>query len=356
MVNQKINDFRHKEAYTRLVETHLVNYLLDFFYKPLWKIINSNIKAYNDSNLILESLRNGDIFYQDGVFKAVNKFSNALSLEFKKYGATYNKQLKGYVFKEQMPKFLSDFITMQEIRTQIKLQQLNGYLNDLEYNLDHYVESMIFHNKVVKIIDDAGKQISKNVKKINVIEHKLNKEQLNNIADNYTENMQKYVKKWTSNRIVEMRQKVQKYVVQGFREDKISSLLLDEYEEELKKAIRKPKIPSSLTEFEVKKMLKLEKERIKKKAKFLAQNETSIMLAQYKKEVYTQMGFTEFRWNTIMDGRERQLHADLDGKIFRFDNPPIIYERTGQRGLPGETYNCRCSLTPIRRDSVFNAV
>ena len=168
MTNQTINDFRHKLFYTRLIQDHLVNYLLDFFYKPLWKIINSNIKAENDNSLILESLRNGDIFYQDGVFKAVNKFSNALSLEFKKYGATYNKQLKGYVFQEEMPKFLSNFITMQEVRTQIKLQQLNGYLNDLEYNLDHYIESMVFYNEVVQIIDDAGKQISKNVRKIKI--------------------------------------------------------------------------------------------------------------------------------------------------------------------------------------------
>lgn len=352
MTTQTIKDFLNKNVYARTVQSHLVNYLLDFFYKPLWKIINSNIKAYNDSNLILESLRNGDIFYQDGVFKAVNKFSNDLSLEFKKLGATYNKLLKGFQFQE-MPKFLQDFIVMQERITQIKLEQMNGYLNDLQYNLDQFIDVMTFHNEVITILDDAGKQISKNVKRINVIEHDLSREKKTEIAENYTNNMKLYVKKWTSGRIVELRQKVQQYVIEGYREEKISALLLDEYEEELKKAIRKPKVPQSLTEFEVKKMLKLEKERIKKKAKFLAQNETSIMLAEYKKQIYTEMGFTEFRWNTILDTKERELHHELNGKIFRFDDPPIIDERTGQRGLPGETYNCRCGLTPINRDSIF---
>lgn len=351
----KINDFKHKPSYTTLINTRLVNYLLDFLYKPLWKIINSNIKAENDNNLILDALRRGDIFYKDGIFRAVNKFSNELSIEFKKLGAKYNKNLKGFQFQE-MPKFLRDFVALQEVRTQIKLEQLNGYLDDLQYNLDHYIDTMTFNHDVDKILGDVNKQIGKNVKNINVIEPELSREQLDEIGDNYTNNMKLYVKKWTSNRIVDLRQKVQQYVLEGFREEKISKLLLDEYEDELKKSIKKPKVPKSLTEFEVKKLLKLEKERIKKKAKFLAQNETSIMLAQYKKQVYTEMGFTEFKWNTIMDGRERQNHADLNGKIFRFDTPPIIDERTGQRGLPGETYNCRCGLTPIRRDSVFSNI
>ena len=65
------------------------------------------------------------------------------------------------------------------------------------------------------------------------------------------------------------------------------------------------------------------------------------------------MGFEHFIWNTILDSRERPLHRRLHGRIFRFDEPPVIDERTQQRGLPGETYNCRCSLTPIRIDSPF---
>ena len=77
------------------------------------------------------------------------------------------------------------------------------------------------------------------------------------------------------------------------------------------------------------------------------------MLAQIKKVHYSAMGFDSFMWHTILDARERPLHRMLNGKIFRFDDPPVIDERTGQRGLPGETYNCRCDLTPIMSDSAF---
>ncbi len=39
-----------------------------------------------------------------------------------------------------------------------------------------------------------------------------------------------------------------------------------------------------------------------RKAKFLAQNETTIMLAEYKKVTYQEMGFDKFIWRTITDG------------------------------------------------------
>ena len=89
------------------------------------------------------------------------------------------------------------------------------------------------------------------------------------------------------------------------------------------------------------------------KAKFLAQNETSIMLAEYKRVTYQEMGFDKFIWRTIMDGREREEHKKLNGRIFRYDDPPIIDERTGLRGLPGQTYNCRCEAIPYRDDNPF---
>jgi SPP1 gp7 family putative phage head morphogenesis protein len=120
-----------------------------------------------------------------------------------------------------------------------------------------------------------------------------------------------------------MRVKVQKAILEGYRPDMVEDMIKKEY----------PKFAY--------------------KAKFLAQNETSIMLAELKKSMYTEMGFTEFIWQTILDGRERPEHHKLNGKIFSFDNPPEIDKRTGQRGLPGQTYNCRCNLIPIKRDSVF---
>ena len=84
-----------------------------------------------------------------------------------------------------------------------------------------------------------------------------------------------------------------------------------------------------------------------RKAEFLARNETAIATTSYLQAKYRKEGFTHFKWHTNLDGRERPLHRELHNKIFAFDNPPIIDERTGQRGLPAETYNCRCTFSPV---------
>jgi SPP1 gp7 family putative phage head morphogenesis protein len=68
------------------------------------------------------------------------------------------------------------------------------------------------------------------------------------------------------------------------------------------------------------------------------------------------MGFTHFRWNAIMDAKVREEHAHLNGTIWAFDDPPEIDEHTHQKGLPGETYNCRCGMTPINPNSQFTGV
>lgn len=62
----------------------------------------------------------------------------------------------------------------------------------------------------------------------------------------------------------------------------------------------------------------------------------------------------KFIWKTITDGRERELHKQLNNTTWRYDDPPVIDERTGQKGLPGETYNCRCDAIPFSDDSYFS--
>ena len=87
------------------------------------------------------------------------------------------------------------------------------------------------------------------------------------------------------------------------------------------------------------------------KAIFLARNETAIATTSYLMSKYQDEGFTHYKWKTNLDGRERLLHKELNGKIFAFNDPPVIHidKKTGkeQRGLPSQTYNCRCLMIPV---------
>jgi SPP1 gp7 family putative phage head morphogenesis protein len=57
------------------------------------------------------------------------------------------------------------------------------------------------------------------------------------------------------------------------------------------------------------------------------------------------VGATHYIWRTAEDADVRESHAEMDGKIFRFDDPPYV-EGEGNHG-PGEIYNCRCFAEPI---------
>lgn len=64
-------------------------------------------------------------------------------------------------------------------------------------------------------------------------------------------------------------------------------------------------------------------------------------------------GVRKFEWIHSAGGRDpRELHitqypAGLNGGIFSFDDLPVIDDRTGERGLPGQAVNCRCRMKPV---------
>lgn len=59
-------------------------------------------------------------------------------------------------------------------------------------------------------------------------------------------------------------------------------------------------------------------------------------------------GIRKFEWVHSGGGREpRQLHLQLDGQVFEYADLPVIDERTGERGVPGQLINCRCTARPI---------
>ena len=54
-------------------------------------------------------------------------------------------------------------------------------------------------------------------------------------------------------------------------------------------------------------------------------------------------GIEEFYWTTAGENRVRESHAEIDGEVFRWDDPPIV---DGEEAIPGQPPNCRCVATP----------
>lgn len=60
------------------------------------------------------------------------------------------------------------------------------------------------------------------------------------------------------------------------------------------------------------------------------------------------IGIGKFEWIHSGGGaKPRPDHEEMDGHIYSFDDLPVIDERTGERGIPGQAPNCGCTMRPV---------
>ncbi len=99
---------------------------------------------------------------------------------------------------------------------------------------------------------------------------------------------------------------------------------------------------------EVKPLIDIEKEKLEKRANFIAVDQTRKITTACNYARMKSAGIRKAVWHHSNGSAEpRELHLELDGKEFDLDNPLIINKKTGRRGLPGEEPGCKCFWTPV---------
>jgi len=89
-------------------------------------------------------------------------------------------------------------------------------------------------------------------------------------------------------------------------------------------------------------------------ARHVAMDQTRKANAGVNKARMQQLGVEKFKWQHVMSSHPRKDHIELSGKVFRFDDLPVIDKRTGQKGYVGELPFCRCISTPVFFDNSDN--
>lgn len=79
----------------------------------------------------------------------------------------------------------------------------------------------------------------------------------------------------------------------------------------------------------------------KSRAMLIARTETGRAAGALTRARAEFVGSPGYVWRTAEDSDVRERHRHLNGKTFRWDNPPVSGEH-GERSHPGEIYNCRC--------------
>ena len=86
-----------------------------------------------------------------------------------------------------------------------------------------------------------------------------------------------------------------------------------------------------------------------RRAQLIARTETAKLNSTAGQSAMQRAGATGYVWRTADDERVRDLHAELEGQFFAWDDPPVI-GTNGERGHPGDIYNCRCIAEPVFPD------
>lgn len=260
-----------------------------------------------------ELIRRGDVVFESGVFRFEHRISNNVAKEIEALGGKFSRALKGYKIDiKKIPPVLQQAIAEVKINNADKVKKIQAYLDNLQDTKQFALDRLKFDDEVIKIGADLDRQFKEVTKPVLEIAPKMTEFQKSEIAKNYTNNLEYYIRKWTDQEIVKLREDIQPLVMAGYRTDS------------LEKIISRHKGVSE------------------RKAKFLARQETRLLVAEYTKNRMKQAGISRFRWRTVLDGRERPEHKALNGQIFAFDELPIIDARTGEKGMPGQAFNCRC--------------
>ena len=312
-----LKPIKYKRAYENAIASRIIVWMWTNIYQECFRILKSS-EVMNDSDIIRDAIMSGKIVYDNGLFTGT--FTNAIAVELEKLGAKYSKYRNGYVLpQEKIPANVLWAIDTSKAKAAAKAAAINQYLLGQLSSMDKIVNKLVFDEAVNAIMKDLQERVYKNAEqhKIELITPKLDDFMSNEIAQRYTNNLNFWIKGWTEDEIVKMREVVGQMAIEGKNTKTIAAYIQKEF---------------GISQ---------------RHAKFLARNESAIATSSYLTAKYTAEGFDKFRWEAIIDGRERPLHKKLNGQIFMFDDPPIIDERTGQKGLPSQTYNCRCSFSPV---------
>lgn len=91
----------------------------------------------------------------------------------------------------------------------------------------------------------------------------------------------------------------------------------------------------------------------KRQAALIARDQVLSLNAQVAQARHEAAGITQYIWRTSGDGDVRPDHKALNGKTFRYDEPPVVNASEVRRGRaerrehPGQDYQCRCTAEPV---------
>ncbi len=347
MSERVLQPIQHRDAYTRAVEREVAAYFEEAIFAPLFVILrdagvstdpafqaikfdefgrreNSFLIRLNAGTAIERAIREGRINYADGVFSG--RFSSATSKELLAAGAKFDREAK--VFKidpAAVPLELRGILATAAANTAAVNVAVLGTLEAIAENVP-LARALLASvtDTLEKIEGDLGRQLVETASSMTprgvALAPTIDPATRARLRAEFTENLDLGIKGFAAERIPELRRRVEENALQfGGRVDRLAKIIE--------------------AEFGV----------AKRKAEFLADQETGLLVSKYRAVKYGELGIDDYIWSTSHDARVRPSHRVLDGKRFSFSRGALVSD-PGQPARylnPGEDWRCRCVPRPL---------
>lgn len=289
--------------------------VLAVFHKALYADILVVLDAPKENakdSALTAALRSGRIVYKDGEFKG--DFTAAISRELKELGATFDGRTRAFTLPpSRLPGNLHQWVLAQNERVRLQSSALTDTIAGTSARVSLALGQVDFAALASKVESTFDAGLLSTIGEAPEITPALRTA----LQSEYTGSTTLAIQNFAESEAQTLRQMVESSVMQGFRASKL------------------------VPEIYARQRISVDR------AKFVAYQETNLFSSTLAKTKYTQAGVTHYRWRTVGDSLTRPDHAELDGKVFTWNDPPIVDSRTGRRRHPREDYGCRCEAIPL---------
>lgn len=297
------------------------------FYDPLVRELGEKTRVLKNAKPrgLADAIKSGRIQFYRGEFSG--RMSSSISKELKELGASWDAKTRTWKLPQSsLPIEIRNAISASAARFEQKLDGIDQTLAKIlpeeiadSLNISDHFDATLW--KVDRDFRGSLRNIS--------IPPQISADQRKRISTEWSNNLKLPIKDWTQKEVVKLRKDIRESIYAGNRNEALVKIIQKSHQSSIKKA------------------------------KFLARQETRLLLTKYKQVRYEEAGVNEYRWgisnNPIqpstsapyIKGQVRHDHGMLAGKIFRWDTPPITNTLTGARNNPGQDFNCRCYAIPI---------
>lgn len=304
------------------IEAAIMKVLTREMYAPLMRAIAGKKKKLKNDNAtpLIKAIRDRTIVFYRGVFSGT--FDSKISKELRALGATWDKRSKVFrLHTSKLPMEIRSEVFASYGYFQKKMEKVEKVLTQiLPAKIAEKINVTDIFEKELWKVDQSVEKTLQNI----AVTPRLTPERAQKIAMEWQENLERSIKGFTEARTKKLREEVLAHAFSGGRYDTLIERIQKEY---------------GIAE---------------RRAKFIARQETSLLMNKFKETRYVEAGSSEYDWQCVIGSPKhpvRPRHKELNGTRQRWDSPPVTTEpgQPQRRNHPGEDYNCRCTARPVVR-------